>query len=89
MGTGAVRALFGGLTQPAIVTAALFIGALYVWQMPYFHNLSILNDAMHASMLAASLLFWWREFDRRPPPQEVRYGARLFMLWLMAGGAAP
>lgn len=80
------RAVFGILTQPVIVTA-LFIGVLYFWQVPYLHNLSVLNEAvhyaMHGSMLAAGLLFWWRMFDRRPPPQGARYGVRLFMLWLM------
>lgn len=81
-----VRNVFAWLTQPVVATA-LFIAGLYVWQMPYLHNLSILNEAvhyaMHATMLVTGLLFWWRIFDHRPPPQGSRYGVRLFMLWIM------
>jgi putative membrane protein len=37
---------------------------------------------MHVTMLVAGLLFWWLILDRRPPPQGLRYGVRLMMLWL-------
>lgn len=81
-----VRSVFAWLTQPVAATV-LFIAGLYVWQIPYLHNLSILNETvhylMHATMLATGLLFWWRVFDHRPPPQGSRYGVRLFMLWIM------
>lgn len=83
---GGVRRVFAVLTQPAVATA-LFVGVFYFWQIPRFHNLSILNEAvhyaMHASLLITGLLFWWRVFDHRPPPQGARYGVRLMMLWLM------
>ena len=81
----AVRAIFGVLAHPA-AAIALFIASLYFWEVPRFHDLALCNEAlhyvMHASMLFAGLLFWWRVFDRRPAPQGARYGVRLLMLWL-------
>jgi putative membrane protein len=83
---GALRGLFGFLAQPAVATL-LYIAALYAWQVPAYHNLALRNEAlhyaMHASMLAAGLLFWWRIFDRRAAPQGCRYGVRLMMLWVV------
>jgi len=83
---GTVRNLFGMLTHPALVTA-LFIGTLYFWQIPRFHNQALLNDAMHylmhVSMLIPGLLFFWRIFDSRPAPKGTRYGVRIMMLWVM------
>lgn len=67
---GAVRRTFGVLAHPAVATA-LFIAALYFWEIPRYHNLALLNEPvhylMHVTMLAAGLLFWWRIFDRRAP----------------------
>jgi putative membrane protein len=83
---GVVRGIFGALVHPVTVTA-LFIGTLYFWQIPKFHNLALLNDymhyLMHVSMLLPGLLFFWRIFDSRPAPLGTRYGVRLMMLWIM------
>ena len=83
---GVPRAIFGALAHPVTVTA-LFIGTLYFWQIPKFHDLALLNDPMHylmhASMLLPGLLFFWRIFDSRPAPLGTRYGVRLMMLWVM------
>jgi putative membrane protein len=83
---GAVRAVFGFLAHPVTVTA-LFIGTLYFWQLPKYHNMALLNDTMHylmhVSMLLPGLLFFWRIFDPRPAPMGTRYGVRLMMLWIM------
>lgn len=77
---------FAIVSNPVVVTV-FFIGALYFWQIPRFHNLALLNDqihyAMHASLLFAGLLFFWRIFDWRPAPMGTRYGVRLMMLWVM------
>ncbi len=91
-----VRGLFGFLSHPVTATA-LFIAALYVWQIPALHDLALENegvhDTMHLTMLAAGLLFWQRIFDRRPGPSPLDmtdglhglgYGARLMMLWVVA-----
>ena len=81
-----VGGLFAFLSYPAIATA-LFIGALYFWQIPRYHDLAILNDnvhyLMHASILFTGLVFFWRVFDTRPAPQGTRYGVRLMMLWVL------
>ncbi len=81
-----VRGSVGVLAHPVTVTG-LFIGTLYFWQIPKFHNMALLNDymhyLMHVSMLLPGLLFFWRVFDTRPAPQGTRYGVRLMMLWVM------
>lgn len=82
----AVKGVFAVMARPVIATA-LFIGALYFWQVPRYHQLSLLNDRlhylMHATMLFTGLLFFWRVFDTRPAPTGTRYGVRLMMLWIM------
>ncbi len=79
-----ILALFGN----AAVATALFIAAVFVWQMPAFHNAAILNAplraAMHLSMLGTGLLFWWRVFEIAPAPIGLSYGRRLMMLWIVA-----
>ncbi len=86
LGGRVLRGIFAPLVNPAVVTA-LFIAALYVWELPRFHNAAILNDAihytMHITMLAAGLIFFWRIFDVRPAPVSTSYGTRLMMLWLV------
>ncbi len=81
-----MRKAFSALAHPVSATA-FFIGALYFWEIPRYHNLALLNEPihyfMHASMLAAGLVFWWRVFERRSAPQGLRYGVRLMMLWLV------
>ena len=81
-----IRRLFSPLAHPVLVTA-LFIGALYFWQIPKYHAVALLNDdvhyIMHASLLFAGLLFFWRIFDYRPAPLATGFGVRLMMLWLM------
>lgn len=81
-----LRGTFGFFAYPPIATA-LFIGALYFWQLPKYHDLALLNDnvhyIMHASILLTGLVFFWRIFDARPAPQGTRYGVRLMMLWIM------
>lgn len=70
-----VRRLFRFLARPAVATG-LFIGTLYVWQIPRYHDFALLNEpvhyAMHATMLLSGILFWWRIFDRRPPASAVQ-----------------
>lgn len=81
-----LRTVFAILAQPAIVTV-LFVGVLYFWEIPRYHDLALLNEpvhyGMHAIMLIAGLMFWWRIVDRRGPPMGLRYGMRLMLLWLV------
>lgn len=85
LSNGPLRAVFHWLGTPFVATA-LFIGTLYVWEWPAFHNAAVLNDGlhyfMHVTMLASGLLFWARIFDARPAPHGIRYGVRLMMLWI-------
>jgi putative membrane protein len=80
-----VQAVFGFLAHPAVAMTT-FIASLYAWEVPRWHNVALLDDTihyiMHVTMLAAGLFFWWLMLDRRPPPQGLRYGVRLMMLWL-------
>jgi putative membrane protein len=73
-------------TNPIVVTA-LYIATLSVWQYPPYHDAALLSEPirylMHATMLAAGLLFWWRVFDLRPAPAGLTYGSRLSMLWVV------
>lgn len=74
------------LAKPTAATV-MFIGVLYFWQIPRYHDLAVLDEnvhyLMHVSMLLAGLIFFWRVFDARPPPRGTRYGIRLMMLWIM------
>jgi putative membrane protein len=85
LASGPNRKLFGFLVRPWPATL-LFVASLYVWQWPPLHNRAIVDDGvhdlMHATMLAAGLLFFWRVFDQRPPPKGASYGARLMMVWI-------
>ncbi|MCF8478308.1 MAG: cytochrome c oxidase assembly protein [Pseudolabrys sp.] len=86
MGNGVLRAMFSWLTGPIVLTV-LFLAALYVWQVPAYHDAALLDDnihdTMHVTMLIAGLLFWWRIFDTRPAPASLAYGTRLMMLWIV------
>jgi putative membrane protein len=68
--SGAVRGLFGFMGQPFVATL-IFIAALYVWEVPRYHDFALRNEPvhylMHVTMLFAGLVFWWRIFDRRSP----------------------
>jgi putative membrane protein len=79
----AVQACFRFLTHP-LVAFVVFLASLYIWQIPRVHNAALENDAlhyvMHISMLAAGMMFFWLIFDRRPPPQSLKYKPRLLML---------
>lgn len=81
----AIRAIFGVISRPAVATF-LFVGTLYFWQIPSYHELAVLDDVvhylMHVTMLAAGLVFFWRVFDSRPAPFGARYLVRAVMLWV-------
>lgn len=77
----------GGIVHVLVrpdVAFTLFVAALYVWQIPRFHNAALLDDlihyAMHVSMLLAGLLFWFMIFDRRDPPKGIPHPVRMLML---------
>lgn len=84
--SGPAKRLFGSISHPFTATA-IFVGSLYFWQIPLYHNKALLNEPlhylMHVTMLLAGGLFWWLIFDQRGQPKGLRHGVRLIML-LMA-----
>lgn len=84
-----VRIVFGALTRPAVATL-LLMAAMNIWQIPRLQDAVLqdgtVHDFMHASLLVAGLLFWWRVLDHRPPPAGASWLTRLWMLeiaWMM------
>ena len=80
----ALRWLVGALSRPP-VAAGLFIGALYAWQIPRYHDMAVLDDgvhyAMHISMLVAGLVFFRCVFDPRPEPFGAPVRTRMLIVW--------
>jgi putative membrane protein len=74
------------LTNP-IVTTVMFLGFLYIWQVPYLHNLAVRNDyiheAMHITMLFSGFLFWWLVIDPKPHRSRLHYGLRVLYVGLI------
>lgn len=72
-------------THPVLVTI-LDLGTLFFWQVPRFHDASVLDDAvhyaMHATMLLSGLLFWWCILSPHRFPFGWRFGARIVILWI-------
>lgn len=58
----AARRVCGAITNPVTVWL-LNLGALWAWHVPVLYQAALQNDAIHAcehaSLLGASLLFWW------------------------------
>ena len=84
LGSRTVRGIFGFLSQPWIA-ALLLVVSLYAWHWPAWHDLALRDEPvhylMHASMLAAGLLFFSCILDPRPAPLGSRYGTRINALW--------
>jgi len=62
------------LGGPAPVTI-IYVLALYVWEIPAYHDLAVAQPIVHllmeGSMLLAGFLFWGRVFDWRRPRTEA------------------
>ena len=67
----AMRAIFGFLSRP-VVAIFLYLGSLYFWQIPEYHEMTLRDESvhylMHPSMLFTGLLFSgaFSIPDRRP-----------------------
>lgn len=83
MGNGGVRGIFRFLAHPVVCTL-LYVGSLYAWQVPAYHNAALLSAPlhylMHVTLLLSGLLFFWCVFDPRPAPWGAPYSTRLIML---------
>lgn len=88
----AVRRTFRILAHPLVCTV-LYVGTLYVWQLPAWHDGALLNAPlhylMHLTMLASGLLFFWCVFDTRPAPWGAPFNQRLVMLGAAIFGNIP
>ena len=86
VGNGLIRILYFKITNP-VLTSVIFMGSLYMWQVPFLHNLAVRNDVfhefMHFSMLFSGLLFWWIVIDPKPHRSRLHYGLRVLFLGLL------
>lgn len=77
-----LRALWALLNRP-LITWGVFAGMLWGWHVPPLYEASLHSDAvhilMHASFLAASLLFWWVALQPGAHKPDWRGGAVLFI----------
>ncbi len=73
-------------TNP-IVTTVVFLGTLYLWQVPPLHDMAVRNDliheGMHLSLLLSGFLFWWVVIDPKPHRSRLHYGLRVLYLGLI------
>jgi len=85
VGSPKVRRGYQWLTNP-VVTTTLYLGALYLFQVPGPHNLALRNDAfhqvMHLVMFSTGMLFWWVVIDPKPHRSRLHYGLRILYLGL-------
>ena len=80
------RAAYEKLTNP-VITVALFMGVLYLWQFPGAFNLSLRNEFVHAlmhiTMASSGFIFYWAVIDPKPHRSRVHYGVRVLYLGLI------
>ncbi len=88
-GTGWLRRLIDVLRLPPIATL-LFLLSSYLWMLPRWHDLAILDEPIHymwhISLLVSGLLFFSVIFDRRAAPQGPSLASRLGMFVAAALG---
>lgn len=84
-----VRRTFGFFSQPVVATV-LFVGISWFWMIPRWHDIAILNEAIHytwhITLLVSGLFFFSVIFDPQPAPAGPRLGTRLIMFWCAAMG---
>ena len=83
VGNPQVRQVYQLLTNP-VFTTVLFMGLLYLWQVPTLQNLvvrnSLVHGTMHFTMLFSGFLFWWLVIDPKPHRSRLHYGLRVLYL---------
>jgi len=86
VGNRTARRSYDWLTNP-VVTTFIFLGTLYLWQVPDLHNLAIRHDSvhelMHVTMALSGFLFWWLVIDPMPHRSRLHYGLRILYLGLI------
>jgi len=80
------RRVYNWFTNP-VVTTFVFLGTLYLWQVPTLHDMAVRNDLvhelMHITMLVSGFLFWWLVIDPKPHRSRLHYGLRVLYLGLI------
>ncbi|MCH7737454.1 MAG: cytochrome c oxidase assembly protein, partial [Chloroflexi bacterium] len=80
------RAVYEKLTNP-VISVALFMGVLYLWQFPGGFNLALRNEFVHAimhmTMMSSGFIFYWAVIDPAPRRSRVHYGVRVLYLGLI------
>ena len=80
------RAAYDKLTNPVISTL-IFMGTLYLWQIPGGFNLALRNEFVHAlmhmTMMSSGFIFYWAVIDPAPRRSRVHYGLRVLYLGLI------
>ena len=83
MRNNGVQSFFSFLTRPLVCTT-VYVTSLYFWQLPAYHNAALINStlhyAMHISMLASGMLFFWSLFNAASPPWGPPFSHRIVML---------
>jgi putative membrane protein len=81
-----VRRCYAWVTNP-VVTTFIFLGTLYLWQVPDLHDLAVrhvsVHQLMHITMLLSGFLFWWLVIDPKPHRSRLHYGLRVLYLGLI------
>ena len=75
------------LIMNPVFTTTLFLGVLFVWQLPGAHNAALRNSAlhelMHSTMLLSGFMFWWLIVDPKPHRSRLHYGLRILCLGII------
>ena len=86
VGNQLAKRAYDKITNP-VLTTILFLGILYIWQVPGPHNLALANELvhelMHTTMLASGFLFWWLVIDPKPHRSRLHHGLRILYLGLI------
>ena len=86
VGNSLARSAYYRLTNPVVATI-IFLGVLYLWQVPVSMNLALRNDVvhefMHLTMMFSGFLFYWLVIDPKPHRSRLHYGLRVLYLGLI------
>jgi len=87
-----VRAAFGYLARPTIATVLAII-VLFFWHLPTWHDLAVLDVAIHYGMhftfLVTGLFFFFTILDQRPAPLGAGYSTRIAMSLALISASTP
>ena len=87
--SGWLHRLLGFLRKPVVATL-LFVGVSWIWMVPSWHDLAILDEAVHycwhISLVLTGLIFFSVLLDPHPAPAGPGIGTRMAMFVAAAFG---